>query len=81
MQKNTNRSISITLNKTRVQLDQLPQHKIIYTEPNQSEMRNNLRFIGIENKLLNITAIALPLKTIMEPHETEKLLKDNRQNL
>jgi hypothetical protein len=36
-QKNTNRSILTPLHKTQVQMDQRPQHKARYTEPDRRE--------------------------------------------
>ena len=37
MQKNENRCISIAMNKTQMQVDQRPQHKANYTEPDRRE--------------------------------------------
>ena len=37
MQKNANRTISITVHKSQSQVDQRPQHKIRYIEPDRRE--------------------------------------------
>ena len=37
--KNKNRSVSITMNRTQVQMDQRPQHKANHTEPHRGESR------------------------------------------
>ena len=42
MQKNTNRSILITLHKTQVQVNQRPQHKTIYIEADRREIMEKI---------------------------------------
>jgi hypothetical protein len=39
LKKNANRFTLIMLHKTKLQLDQKPQHGIIYTEPDRRESR------------------------------------------
>lgn len=43
MQKNANRSISVTVNKTQVQVNQRPQHKTRNTESNQIQAVQRVR--------------------------------------
>jgi hypothetical protein len=58
MEKNANRSIFITLQKTQVQMDQRPQHKTVYTKSSKEKVGICLELIGIGDNFLNRTPMA-----------------------
>lgn len=51
MQKNPNRAILITLNKTQPQMGQRPQYKTRFMEADRRELGNSLELIGEEKTL------------------------------
>lgn len=51
VEENPSRSIIITLHKSQRQMDQRPQHKIRYTEPDRREIGNRLKLIYTRKRL------------------------------
>ena len=56
------RPISITLNKTQIQVDQRRQNKTSYTEPDRRKVGNSTERICMEDNILNRTLIAQTLR-------------------
>ena len=55
--------MSIALHKAQVQVDQRPQYKSSYTEPDRRESGKNLENIGTEDHFLNLTLGAQTLRS------------------
>jgi hypothetical protein len=60
-----NRSISITMNKTQVQMDQRPQHKTRSLNLIEEKVGNNLERIGTGDNLVNKTPTAQAPRSTM----------------
>ena len=73
MQKNANRSLSITLHKTQVQMDQRPQHTTRYTESHRRDSRKQVQHIGTGNKFLKRTPIFQALRSRTDKWDLMKL--------
>ena len=71
MEKNANRSISITLHKTQVQVDQIPQSDA----PSLIEEKagNSFECIGTEDNFLNRTPIVQTLRSTVDKWDLMKL--------
>lgn len=59
------KSKSITLHKTQIQVDEIPQQKSSYPEPDKEKVRLCLECVGTEGNFLNRTNVAQTLKMII----------------
>ena len=77
MQNTANRSLSITLHKTQVQVDQEPQHKTRHSKSNREESGEEPWTHWYRRQLpeQNTSGSGSQINNwYMGPHETEKLL-------
>jgi hypothetical protein len=70
--KSANRSISIILHKTQVSVDQRPQHKTGYTNPDRRDWEKSFEGTSTEN-FLNKTPIAQTLSSTINKWNLGKL--------
>ena len=63
MQRNANRSLSIALYKTQVQMDQRLQHKSSTLNLKEEKAENSLEHIGIGDNFLNRIPVAQTLRS------------------
>ncbi|KAL6066321.1 hypothetical protein STEG23_033459 [Scotinomys teguina] len=71
--KTTNRSISVTMHKTQVQVDQRPQHNTVTLKLIEEKVGNTLEHIGTGDHFLNITPIAQTLSATINQWDHMKL--------
>ena len=73
MQHNANRSISTTIPKTQIQIDQRPQYETNHIEFHTREVGSTLELFDTRDDSLNITPVTHTLRTKINKWDLLKL--------
>ena len=73
MSKNPKRSMLITMHKTKLQMDQRPQHKTKYIEPDRRESGDSLELDDTGEDILNRTPLAQSIRSKINTWDFMKL--------